>query len=95
MVVYEDKGKARLLRTSGKFGHTFANSRNPDDLIRISTVCLVSLFFIPIINIRNKQGRCPNLADCTNLTDYTLYNQQDNVENYHDPHQQIHCIFVL
>ena len=29
-------------------------------LIRIFTVCLVNLFFIPIIKIRNKQCCCPN-----------------------------------
>ena len=38
------KGKVMKLRTSGKFGHTFANSKNPDEtmsrLIRIVTVCL-------------------------------------------------------
>ena len=31
MAVHEDKGKVRLLLTSGKFGHTFASSRNPDE----------------------------------------------------------------
>ena len=36
-------------------------------LIRIFTVCLVDLFFIPIIKIWNKQGRCLNLADRPNL----------------------------
>ena len=41
-------------------------------LIRIFTVCLVDLFFIPIIKIWNKQGRCPNLADRSNLPDFTL-----------------------
>ena len=51
------QGKVRLLRTPGNFGHTFANSGNPDvmsRLIRIFTVCLRKLFFIPIIKIRNK-----------------------------------------
>ena len=43
-------------------------------LIRIYTVCLVILFFIPIIEIWNKQGRCPNLADRPNLPDFTLIN---------------------
>ena len=37
------------LRTTGKFGHTFANSGNPDEtapyLIRIFTVCLVGYYF--------------------------------------------------
>ena len=42
-------------------------------LIRIFTVCLVNLFFIPIIKIGNKQGRCPNLADRPNLPDFTLF----------------------
>ena len=36
-------------------------------LIRIFTVCFVSLFFISIIKILNKQARCPNLVDCPNL----------------------------
>ena len=47
------KGKVMKLRTPGKFGHTFANSGNPDQtsrFIRIFTVCLVD-FFIPIIMI--------------------------------------------
>ena len=41
-------------------------------LIRIFTFCLVSLFFIPIIKIYNKQGRCPNLPDRPNLPDFVL-----------------------
>ena len=41
-------------------------------LIRIFTVCLVNLFFIPIIQIWIKQDRCPNLADCPNLFGFTL-----------------------
>ena len=41
-------------------------------LIRIFTVCLVNLFFIPIVKIWNKQRRCPNLADRPNLPDFTL-----------------------
>ena len=43
-------------------------------LIKVFTVslCFVSCFFIPIIRICNKQGRCPNLADCPNLPDFTL-----------------------
>ena len=36
-------------------------------LIRIFTVCLVNLIFIPIIQKCKKPGRCPNLADCPNL----------------------------
>ena len=32
-------------------------------LIRIFTVCLVNLFFIPKIQIGDKQGPCPNLPD--------------------------------
>ena len=35
-------------------------------LIRIFTVCLVKLFFIPITQIWIKQDRCPNLADHPN-----------------------------
>ena len=41
-------------------------------LIRIFTVCLVNLNFIPIIQKQKKQGPCPNLADCRNLPDITL-----------------------
>ena len=48
----------RVRVKSGKFGHTFANSGNPDEtallksrLIRIFTVCLVNLFFIPITEL--------------------------------------------
>ena len=36
-------------------------------LIRIFTVCLVNLFFIPITELWNKQGGCPNLAVCPNI----------------------------
>ena len=38
----------------------------------IFTVCLVNLFVIPIIKIRNKQGDCPNLVDRPNSLDFTL-----------------------
>ena len=41
-------------------------------LIRIFTVCIVDLSFIPIIQKLKKQGRCPNLADCPNIPDFTL-----------------------
>ena len=43
-------------------------------LIKVFTVslCFVSLFFIPVIRICNKQGRCLNLADRPNLPDFTL-----------------------
>ena len=41
-------------------------------LIRIFTVCLVNLFFIPIIELCNKQSGCLNLAVCPNLPDFTL-----------------------
>ena len=41
-------------------------------LIRVFTVCLVILFFIPIIELCNKQGDCPNLAVCPNVPDFTL-----------------------
>ena len=41
-------------------------------LIKIFTVYLVNLFFIPIFEIRNKQGHCPNLAICLNIPDFTL-----------------------
>ena len=60
--------------SAGKFGHTFANGENRDEtgLIRIFTVCLVNLIFIPIIQKGKKQGRCPNLDDCLNLPDFTL-----------------------
>ena len=63
---------------SGKFGHTIANTGSPDEtapyepLTRIFTVCLVNLFFIPIIELWNKQGGCPNLAVSRNIPDFTL-----------------------
>ena len=41
-------------------------------LIRIFTVCLVNLFFIPIIKLGNNQGGCRNLAVCPNIPDFTL-----------------------
>ena len=41
-------------------------------LIRIFTVCLVNLIFIPIVQKWKKQGLCPNLDDCPNLPDFTL-----------------------
>ena len=41
-------------------------------LIRIFTVCLFNLFFIPIIELWNKQGGCPNSAVCPNIPDFTL-----------------------
>ena len=41
-------------------------------LIRSFTVCLVNLIFIPIIQKLKKQCRCPNLADCPNLPDFSL-----------------------
>ena len=43
---------SQVTSDSGKFRHTFANSENPDEtgcLIRIFTVCLDNLIFIPII----------------------------------------------
>ena len=42
-------------------------------LIRILTVCLVKLFFIPITELCNKQGGCPNLVVCPNIPDFTLF----------------------
>ena len=47
-------------------------------LFRILTVCLVNLFFIPIFEILNKQGRCPNLAVCLNIPDFTLMEVDDD-----------------
>ena len=38
-------------------------------LIRVFTVLFVNLFSIPLFEIRNKQGRCPNLAVCPNIPD--------------------------
>ena len=46
-----------FIRTSGKFGQTFANSGNPDETAPYEpshqdfTVCLVNLFFIPITEL--------------------------------------------
>ena len=71
---------------SGKFGHQ-VNSDNHlqtveiqmrrllmSRLIRIFTVCLVNLSFIPIIDLRNKQGGCPNLAVCPNIPAFSYPN---------------------
>ena len=52
-------------------------------LIRIFTVCLVNLIFIPIIKIWNKQGRCPNLADRPNLPDFTLSKNVLYADHWH------------
>ena len=41
-------------------------------LIRIFTVCVVYLFIISIIELRNKQGGSPNLAVFPNIPDFTL-----------------------
>ena len=45
-------------------------------LIRIFTVCLVNLFFIPIIELWNKQSGCTNLAVCPNIPYFTLDTRQ-------------------
>ena len=72
------KGKVGSIRTSGKFGHTFANSVNPDETAPYDPSyqdfhCLLSYFIvIPIFEILNKQGFCPNLAVCPNIPDFTL-----------------------
>ena len=70
---------------SGKFGHQVNSDTRLQTveiqmrrllmsrIIRIFTVCLVILFFIPIIELRNKQGNCPNLAVCPNIPDFTIY----------------------
>ena len=42
-------------------------------LIRVFTVLFVNLFSIPLFEIRNNQGRCPNLAVCPNIPDFTLF----------------------
>ena len=42
-------------------------------LIKIFTVFSVNLFFIPITELLNKQGGCPNLAVCLNIPDFTLH----------------------
>ena len=43
-------------------------------LIRIFTVFSVNLFFIPIVEVWNKQDSCPSLAVCPNIPDFTLIN---------------------
>ena len=42
-------------------------------LISTFTICLFNLFFIPIIEIQDKRGCCPNIADCQNLPDFTIF----------------------
>ena len=44
-------------------------------LIRIFTVFLINLFFIPIIELLPYLGGCPNLAVCPNKPDFTLTNE--------------------
>ena len=77
---------------SGKFGHKVNSNarlqtveiqmrRLPmSRLIRIFTVCLVNLFFITIIERRNKQGDCPNLAVCPNIPDFTQISSRTRAE---------------
>ena len=69
---------------SGKFGHQVISDTHLQTvsiqmrrllmsrLIRIFTVCLVNWFSIPIFELWNKQGRCPNLAVCLKIPDFTL-----------------------
>ena len=64
---------------SGKVGHQVNSDTHLQtmeiqmrQLLMISTVCLVNLFFIPIIEVWNKQDHCPNLAVCPNIPDFTL-----------------------
>ena len=40
--------------------------------IRIFIICLFKSFFIPITELRNKQGGCLNLAVCPIIPDFTL-----------------------
>ena len=67
---------------SGKFGHQ-VNSDTYLQTVEIQmscSLCLVNLFFIPIIEVWNKQDRCPNLAVCPNIPDFTQMFQ--NKKNY-------------
>ena len=64
---------------SGKFGHQVNSDTHLQTveiqmsrLIRISTVFVVNLFFIPIIEVLNQQDRCTNLAVCPNIPDFTF-----------------------
>ena len=69
---------------SGKFGHQVNSDTHLQTveiqmrqllmsrLIRSFTVCLVNLIFVPITELWNKQGGCPNLAVCPKIPDFTL-----------------------
>ena len=76
--------KRTTMVKSGKFGHQVNSVKRLQTveiqmrrllmsrLIRIFTVCLVNLVCIPIIELCNKQGGCPNLAVCPNIPDFIL-----------------------
>ena len=53
-------------------------------LIMIFSVCSVNLSFILIFEIWNKQDRCPNLAVCPNIPDFTLHARQNYSCNKHN-----------
>ena len=67
-----------LIRRAGKFGHTFANSGNPDEtalmsrLIRIFTVCLVNTFYFYSNNQNMNQTR--SLSEFSRPSEFTLSN---------------------
>ena len=56
-ITIKSKVQSGKIRTSGKFGHTFANSGNPDETAPYEPShhdfhCLLSLFFFPKIKKR-------------------------------------------
>ena len=58
----QKKGKVMKLRTPGKFGHTFANSRNPDEMATYEPShqgfhCLLSCLFFYSNNYNMNQTR--------------------------------------
>ena len=61
-------GNHMLRVKSGNFGHTLANSGNPDETAPYepSHQDFHCYFSIPIIKVWNKKGRCPNLPDVRN-----------------------------
>ena len=66
------------LRTPGKFGHTFANSGNPDETAPYEPshqdfhCCLVGYYFYSINYNMNQTRSLSDFTSCPKLPDFTL-----------------------